>query len=218
MHKEARLIPVVIVEAESQAEKVAKLVQYCRELDGTEVTVLSRVYGTDFPYPHCNNAAFAYAAQAFKGKPFFWIEPDSIPLRPGWLKDLEYEYVKSGMDFMITADAHYPWDMVGGIGIYGPETHWLIPQQFPNGGWDGWMVNHLSDITHRSMLIQHSYGAYQGHEAHGVQQGGVAIPHRFPEKLSIIRPSARIFHRDPFQDLLTCANQTDSFIQATSAT
>lgn len=192
-------IPAVIVQAEKQTEKVKRLVEYCKKLDGTEVKVFERVYGTDFIYPQCNNMAFDFVIRnGLKGRPFFWLEPDSIPLQPGWLQDLTDEWVKSGKDFMLSSDATPPYDLIGGIGIYGSNAHWLIPKEITFGGWDGWLIRNLSSITHRTPLIQHSYGSYDqpDYPPHH------AVPHRFPAEQDLLRAGAKIFHRDSFQDLI----------------
>jgi hypothetical protein len=183
----------VIVLAECQREAVERLVTHCKNLDGTKITVLEAPACTTLPYPKCNDASFHFAAAHFKGRPFFWMEPDSIPLKAGWLQALSDEYYRAGKEFMLSSDSHPPHDLVGGIGIYGPHTHWIIPKEFSENAWDFWMYHHTRPITHWTPLIQHSYGRYFG---------GKANPHRFPRDKSILREDALLFHRDKFQDLL----------------
>jgi hypothetical protein len=187
-------IPAVIVLAEKQRAAVESLVKYCEELDGTKIVVLEAPEYTNLPYPKCNDASFHYAAEQFKGKPFIWMEPDSIPLKPNWQQTLTDEYHRGGLEFMLSSDSHPPYDVIGGIGVYGPNTSWLIPKTFQKNAWDMWMFNHMKSITHFTPLIQHSYGRYAN---------GKATPHRFPKDSRIIRPESVIFHRDKFQDLIT---------------
>lgn len=191
-----KTLPVVIVEAPSQADRVQRLIQYCYDLDGTRVEVIHDEKATSLPYPHCNNAALKVAARVFKGKSFIWLEPDAIPLKAGWAKALtdEWEAVRNSIEFLLSPDKNPPLDMIGGIGVYGPNTHWLIPDKIKDTGWDGWMIRHLGPLIGRTSLIQHSYGVYKDRQA---------TPHRFPRDQHIIRPDAVIFHRDRYQDLIT---------------
>lgn len=191
-------IPATIVLAEPQRAAVERLVKYCEDLDGTKVVVLEGAEGTRLPYPLCNDAAFHQAAEYFKGKAFFWMEPDSIPRTAGWLQKCTDEFRKSGKEFMLSSDSHPPHDKVGGIGIYGPNSHWFIPKRFENHAWDMWLLDHAPDLVHWSPLIQHSYGLYR----HGAAQG-----HRFPKNNALLREDSVIFHRDKFQDLIDSSEE-----------
>lgn len=185
------LIQPVIVRANHQRQLVENLARYCQSLDGTSVKIIDAQ--STLPYPHCNNAEFANASRVMAGKPFIWMEPDSIPLKRGWIKQLTEDFLDAGKPFLLSADSNPPHDLIGGIGVYGPETRWLIPASFPRGGWDGWMINHVAPLISRTKKIQHSYGIYDEH--------GNATPHRFLFNRSLVRHNAVIFHRDKFQDL-----------------
>lgn len=184
----------VIFKPEKQAAAVDRLVKYCALLDGTKVEVLS--WGpdpADAKYPDVCNQAFQWTAQQVS-RPFFWLEADSIPLRPGWLRALEVEYLKGGKPIMISSDQQTPFDLSCGIGIYDP---FLIREDFPTdfaGGWDGWLVEHAPHLPHRTELIQHSYGKYNTE--------GVATGWEFPRDSWLLRKSAQIFHKDQSQSLI----------------
>jgi len=184
----------VIVMAERQAEEVDRLVSYINDLDGTEVVVIPAVDEVD-SYPARNNYSLRQAAQAIGEEAFFWLEPDSIPLKAGWLDLLEEEYRGSGKEFMLSYDKNPPFDLIGGIGIYGPSTRWLIPRDIDRWGWDTWMAYHIPHAIYWSQRIQHSYGNYDAE--------GIADPHRFPRDAGIIRHDSLIFHRDKYQDIIT---------------
>ena len=102
-----------IFEAPHQKREVARLVQHCKDLDGTEVTVLrwkSEPHG--MRYPEICNAAFLWSARQMLDAPaFVWLEPDSIPLHPGWLGRIAAEYWKVGKPFMLTIDQQTPHDL-----------------------------------------------------------------------------------------------------------
>jgi hypothetical protein len=99
---------------------------------------------------------------------------------------------------MLSSDKNPPYDMIGGIGVYGPRTLDIIPKDidgdFDGYGWDGWMVRNIPNMIHWSPLIQHSYGIYD--------KWGRAEPHQFPRDRSIIRSNSVIFHRDKYQDII----------------
>lgn len=186
------LIPLIVAAARQSAE-VARLVEYCRRLDGTEIWVIP-AQERGLAYPHRNNSAFHHAAVKCKGKPFLWLEPDCVPLRPGWVKAISEAYRQCGKPILISSDENPPDDLVGGIGVYGPETHWLIPEHIREGGFDGWMIRNISPLVARLPIIQHSYGIYDG--THATQD------HRFPRDAAMLRPDAAIFHRDKHQDII----------------
>jgi hypothetical protein len=133
-----------------------------------------------------------------------WLEPDSIPLKAGWLTALTEEYEKAGKPYMLSSDSNPPHDPVGGIGIYGPDTHWMIPDFFPRNGWDLWMLKHLSYAIHRTPLIQHTYGSYDA--------AGIATAPRPRNGKIVIREDAVIFHRDPYQDLMSPVKRPVTFL------
>lgn len=191
----------IIVMAERQRQQVNVLVEYCKKLDGTEIQIIP-VEETGEDYPYRNNSAFKQAARLMRGKPFFWCEPDFVPLKKDWLKQLTAEYVKSGKEILITSDSNPPHDLVGGIGIYGPNSHFLFPDRISHGGFDGWMINHLSPLIAKTPLIQHSYGEYNSE--------GYARDYRFPEDQNIIRPEALVFHRDKYQDIIKSKSLPDT--------
>jgi len=189
------MIPAVIVVADKHVQKAKRLAQFCRELDGTEITLLYGEEAQYLPYPHCNTATFHLAANHFKGKPFFWMEPDAIPLSHGWLAKIDATYSKAGKEFLLSSDSHPPHDLVGGIGVYGPDSHWLLPKYFSYQAWDGWMIKHLPDLIAQTPLIQHRYAIYR-------PSGGIERRLTFPKDKALLRQDAVIFHSDPDQTLI----------------
>ena len=129
------------------------------------------------------------------GGSFIWLEVDAIPLKEDWAFILAEEYERCGKRFLISSDSHPPFDRVGGIGCYPKETQWLVPYQFPKSGWDMWLIEAVPHLVARTPLIQHSYGIYNSQ--------GFAVEHRFPRDNRMLREESLVFHRDPFQDLIT---------------
>jgi hypothetical protein len=194
------LIPPVIVRVERQREKVEKLTDYCYRLDGTVVIVIDKSEEPPPVYPrnafHSEQSRALHQAAVVMGKrPFIWLEPDSIPIQTGWVAALSHEYMKCGKKFLISSD-HQRHDLVGGIGVYPPETSWLVPTDYERSSWDLWLIQSVPHLVHRTPLIQHSYCVYN-------LGGFCKEEHRFPRDSAMLRQEAVIFHRDPNQDLLT---------------
>jgi hypothetical protein len=189
----------VIVKAKRQSGIVQNLVDYIEQLDGTKVVVIDAIDETD-RYPDRNNFAFHQAVVEMAGETFFWLEPDSIPIKKNWLQTIEKEYLESWKQFMLSSDKNPPHDLIGGIGVYGPRTKEIIPKHIEGGhGWDGWMIRNVPHLIHRTPIIQHSYGFYD--------PSGYAISHRFPRDIDMIRENSVIFHRDKYQDLIGIVNR-----------
>lgn len=176
-------------------EQCLRLARYCKELDGTEIKIIHEENQPNLPYPLITTHAFKWTAKQMSGKPFVWLEPDSIPLKKGWLRELEEEYERGGKPFMLTSDRNPPHDLISGIGAYPPDAFERIPDwtQIKKGAWDGWMLENIPDQIHFTPLIQHSYGVYKGEHA---------THHRFPASKGIIRPESVLFHKDHYQDLI----------------
>jgi hypothetical protein len=198
------MIPVVLVQVPKQIAKVQRLVNYCRCLDGTEIIVLParpEVAATPPVIGHGEGGngaqlCFEQAMQEFKGTPFFWIEVDAIPLKPGWRAAIEKEYSEAGKQFLLPSLAGlHPGDVASGIGIYPAGAVDIIPHNmhWPRL-WDLWIYQERAADIHFTNLIQHSYALY-------TETGGMRNWH-FPEDQSIIGPETLVFHRDPEQSLI----------------
>lgn len=202
-------IQPVIARPVSQIIPVDNMVRYCRELDGTELKVIE-VSDVEFitPYPHndfpCRQAhALHIVALAMKPNPFIWIEPDSIPLKPGWVRALTEEYYRLGKPYMLPfLPPEQPFDIASGIGVYGGDTDTTIPFQFDKHGWDYWMLQNLDGDLARTRLIQHNYGEYD-------ETGHLKREYRFPQDAGIIKPKTVLFHRDRHQDMIYASKKPD---------
>jgi hypothetical protein len=196
-------LPVVLCVPERQTEKACRLAKYCRDLDRTDVWVIimtrddDESFDADYPNNrfHSLQSYGLHRAAVEMGSSFIWLEADAIPLKPDWALILSEEYERNGQKFMLSCDSNPPHDIIGGIGCYPKETQWLVPCQFKKSGWDMWLVEAVPHLIAWTPLIQHSYGIYN--------DLGFAVEHRFPRDSKMLREEAVLFHRDPFQDLIT---------------
>lgn len=187
-------IPVIFV-APRQAEAAQRLREYCERLDCTLLRAVVTAFGEpNLPYPDICNWAFRQTAKTMQDHAFIWLEPDSIPLKPGWVDALaaEWQVAQSlGKEILWTTDSNPPHDLCTGIGVYGPGfVRHLDLEAMKGQGFDGWILKNLPHLIHKTPLIQHSYGVYD--------ETGHATLHRNP----VPRPDAVIFHKDQFQDLI----------------
>jgi len=204
----SNLLQAISTMPQRQRAVVQRLVEHCRGLDGTELKVVEITQAEDdaFKPKYPRNAfwcvqgyGFHLGALAATGKPFLWVEPDSIPLKPDWIKTITAEYNRLGKAILLPDMTGLSrFDIASGIGVYPGITHQIVPFQFKRAGFDKWIVDHMASSIARTRLIQHSYGIY-GEDRYDCE------PHRFPRDSAIIRPESVLFHRDKFQDLITGA-------------
>lgn len=184
----------VIFSAPKQRYLVDRLVRYCRALDGTEVKVFDAPEPAHLRYPDICNWSFHHVCEQMAGKPFFWLEADSIPLVPDWLEKVttEWKVAQSfGREILWSSDTNPPHDLCCGVGVYGPGILKHLPQPVVGTGFDGFIHKTLPHLIHQTPLIQHSYGNYGA--------DGRAHLWRNPQP----RSGAVIFHKDQYQDLIT---------------
>ena len=190
---------VIIASVPANAARTKRLVDHCLKLDGTKVDIVQVDDSKFTPKYPANELAsrqsysLRCAAVEANGEPFIWLEQDSIPLRAGWKAELEKDHAKYRKPYTLSASVGFPHDLVGGIGIYGPDTATEIPPDFESHGWDLWMTHTLRHKINFTNLIQHSYGHYKG---------GQAWPYYFPRDTPLLREDACIFHKDGYQTLL----------------
>lgn len=195
------MIPVVLVQVPKQREKVRRLVDYCFDLDDTEITVLKappEIYNVP-PITSAGGGGngaqlcFEFALHELQGTPFFWIEVDAIPLAPGWRAPIEQQWRESGKQFLLPdLSGLHGNDVASAIGIYPANAIDIIPHGlgWPRL-WDLWIYNELPNDIHYTRLIQHSYMCFpQGRNWW------------FPRDKGIIQPDALLFHRDAYQSLI----------------
>lgn len=200
-------ITPVIVCCDAQREKVERMVDWCECLDGTRLEVIEAedkrtVAPHTYEAKEVALAGFHQVAWLFSGRPFIWLEVDSVPLKAGWVNALSREYynaVRADKKHFVYAQECKSGFLVGGIGVYGPHTSWIVPESFPPfppTNFDLWLVQHMSHTICFSPLIQHRYCA-----EHAIS-GQTLRENEFPRDRDIIRPDALIFHADKEQGLI----------------
>jgi hypothetical protein len=115
-------------------------------------------------WPASCNCAFDYAVKYifnFVKRPFLWMEPDAVPMRPTWLDEINNEYRSCGKafmgDFVDMTGVENGQNFMSGIGVY----HWNVPALAPaclrnkNVAWDLMGGPQILRNFHHTDLIQH---------------------------------------------------------------
>lgn len=127
--------------------------------------------------------ALDYSEQ--RASPMLWLEPDAVPLRKGWLQDIEEEYERAGTVFMgdwIPGKRSSKGHM-SGIGVYGPEWRSYAPElaRTTTEPFDIASGKGVSKSFKQSQLIQHL---------------PIDRSHRHDFSTVLLPPKLAIFHPD----------------------
>ena len=164
--------------------------------------------GSSVAWPQGANVAFRHSAyrMAEGNDSWLWLEPDAIPVKPGWLSALEDEYARAGQLFMgpiVPGMGHQ-----NGVGIYPSDTPFLIPNALATNlprhiAWDSAMKPEMIHLCHDAgHLIQHVWGIVDGNPNPRIGDSPV-----FDAVWKLSRwvlPSAVLFHRNKDGSLIDC--------------
>lgn len=133
----------------------------------------TELVATDDPqhgWPQGPNWLFRTAARYAKqrGQPFFFLEPDAVPLKPGWFDQLVAEYTASGKPFMGALldceQAGLPNRYLAGVACYPAHAIDIIGpplEDRPHIAWDVAAAEAVVPHAINSPRIQHVWGNYR---------------------------------------------------------
>ncbi len=112
-------------------------------------------------WPQGANSLFFTAARHCTKEAWLWLEPDSIPLRPGWFEEIEEAYSLQNQPFFghvyNNSKPEFPRKLMSGIGVYPPAT---IEALFEVQA-EAWDYHHADEIVahaNHTPLIYHFWG------------------------------------------------------------
>lgn len=154
----------------------------------------------------CNNVfgiACRHISELMGGEPFLWLEPDVVPLRPGWLNSIAMEYEKCGRPFLgdfvsvHTPELDVP-DHMSGVAVYpGNMTQnagmALISHEI---AWDVAAAYQIVPRMATSKLILHIWNHPPFDSFDSIQSGVYAH-----------KPECVLFHRDKTGSLIDLLRQ-----------
>lgn len=108
---------------------------------------------------HCFIRVCKDVIQGDPNKPFLWLEPDAIPLKSGWLSQLESEYLQAGKPFMgMFVDLPGTKHHMSGVGIYRNvdllAPSYVLSHEF---AFDIVMADQVLPRAHFTSLIHHDW-------------------------------------------------------------
>lgn len=127
-----------------------------------------------------------------ESQPWFWLEPDAVPLVPEWLDWIEAEYKRAGKPFLLDKVVTPTSTHNSGTGVYPPRvrdyTHQLW--NLSNVPWDVFFANDFTPHTMHTTLIHDKFYAVWDDPKSGEPT--------FPDAASLaqIESGAVIFHRN----------------------
>jgi hypothetical protein len=124
--------------------------------------------------------------------PWFWMEPDAVPLVPDWLDRIEDEYLAAKKPFMLDRVITPTRSHNSGVGVYPGRVRDYTIRLWQLAGvpWDVFLAEDFTPFTHHTGLIHDKF--------YRVWEDPNSGPPVFPdaESLSIIEPGAVLFHRN----------------------
>jgi hypothetical protein len=154
-------------------------------------------------------------------QPFFWCEPDCVPVRSGWLAEIEHEYRnvalparKPFMGVLVKGTGSYPEHM-NGNGVYPANFYALAPRlmerKLPQIAFDIRGAAQVVPRCHHTTLISHQYrrGAIQSLEDYrATVPEGAALYHsdKYARVIAIMRAKRDGKLADPLEPVQVAAD------------
>lgn len=161
----------------------------------------------DEKWPRGANLMFETAVmhllRSGNGMPFLWLEPDCVPMRENWLRDIERAYFRCGRPFfghVVTSDKPgLPLRMLSGVAVYAgyPEMLKLLLKQTAGSKQQAWDVKGAGELVPRTAatsLIWNLWGLRHELAPTFVKQTGLGSPVN-ATNLDVIPRSCALYHR-----------------------
>lgn len=155
---------ILVVDSSIKGDEEYKLAQEVFDKVGAE-----KVQVSTNEWPACANAMFQQAAWHAVMKfgkqnlPFFFWEPDCIPIKPHAFDLLEEEYKRCGKAFLLTSGGTPPHHNLCGNAVYPNNVTFYCPEAMTTvtEPWDAF-IRDLKAHTAFTDLIHHDYGNEHG--------------------------------------------------------
>lgn len=155
---------ILLVDSTVRGDEEYKLAQQVFDKVGAE-----KVQVATTEWPACANAMFQQAAWhavtkfAKTNTPWFFWEPDCIPIKAGAFDQIEQEYNRCGKPFLITSGGTPPHHNLCGNAVYPNNVTYFCPEAMTTvtEPWDAF-IRDLKSHTAFTDLIYHDYGNEPG--------------------------------------------------------
>lgn len=134
--------------------------------------------------------------------PFLWLEPDCVPMREGWLRDIENAYFKCGKTFfghviVTNGEKGLPPRMLSGVAVYPGFSASLLLKHTAGSKKVAWDVKMAGDVVPKTLatnLIWNLWGEEQALPPHFVEALAPGMPRNYVPLSRIPRQTA-LYHR-----------------------
>lgn len=161
-------------------------------------------------WPDAPNQAFQKAAEIISDsktewhRPFLWLEPDTVPMRPGWLDEIELVYEACGSRYMghiyQSEDRHRLAPYFSGIAVYPPDCASELVFK-SNQAWDVVNADLILGLAHNTPLIHHRWGTPDRPPEFVEGEWSGSVP-PFPIPFGWLPKECALFHRDKSGSLM----------------
>lgn len=137
------------------------------------------------PQNWCWQCTVRYIQDKHK-EPWFWWEPDCVPLCPGWITTLEKAYIdgkKPFMGFWVQGRSDWKTPYMAGIGVYPPNVGHYSPASL------------LSENVAWDMVLGPNITAYCNKANHLIEHHVNSISFPNKESTEVISRSAILYHK-----------------------
>lgn len=164
-------------------------------------------------WPQGPKAMWEFAARHIKinaQRPWLWLEPDCVPLKPNWLDAIELEYSKCGAPFMFcqmeTNQPGFPNPYPSAIAVYPADAIDTIWPYLPSDrSWEIAAAPQIMEKGKHTDLIQNLWGEPNLPPTF-VEHKTPASP-RNAFSLDYLKPQAALFHRNKDGTLIRLLRQ-----------
>ncbi len=195
---------LLVAENTVDTETLKKIGTSARESHSNVSSLIINSSSTDWRAP---NEMFLHTSRFIKGAfkcPFLWMEPDCVPLMPGWFEEIIVNYEAQPKKFMGTLikcdDPKLPPLHMTGCSVYPVDAIDILENHCNENAKFAWDVDSAKTVVEGQKvcdtdLIHHFYGELDLPPTFVVRkEPGKTYPTNTLE-LSFIRQSAVLFHR-----------------------
>lgn len=194
---------LLVRDVKAEAKAAAEIERISKHTFKAVRTIIKTISLTDESWPVGPNAMFELAIKhvAESPRPFLWIEPDVVPLRASWLKEIQLSYdrfKKPCMGQIVRTDGArgVPPEMMSGVAVY-PGTIARVLLPFLAGSkrvaWDVAAAKALLPISKHTSLIHNIWGT-RDHIPRFVPDDMTPVGN-YVFNRNIIPAAAALFHR-----------------------
>lgn len=187
----ARHTALVVGALTIDKEQIKLLANAMKDVGFRDVYAIQAHSEDPISWPNAANAMWRLAADFVKDhvrSSWLWIEPDSIPVQPGWLDRIEQEYLLSKKAFMGTIYGN-PFRHLNGVACYPANVRRFNPMMF-----NAEFSNAPFDTIRPDLTLRDAHVTRLFHRSLADPATNTAHTFLTEDSLSIVPPDCVMFH------------------------